>query len=401
MSVAPPDPLRGINPSNRDAIYRELRERTPVHWSSVHAGWVLTRYADVSAVLRHADVTGLDAKAFFEEVGRRGGLDLSNLLEFVSSLSFMNLPPRHDAIRRFLLQLLGGLRRQNLTALLEQKASALLAAAERKGTIDLADGYGRALALFAAGTMLGIAEGDVFELGRLGSELTVVFERSMPSVATLKKLDARAAALIDYFERQIQSRRKSPTDDGVSLLVRLADESFTCSDRELAGYCAFFFIAAEENTAIAISASCRMLLNRPALRARLHDNPSRVSNAAREFLRLATPVQFVIRQSRSDLEIAGQRIGAGEPMILMLGAADRDPEVYPDPDEPDLDRSGPEPLAFSAGPHRCLGAQLATLELEIAIRGILAYPRLRLSAQPVWAPRMNIAPLERLEAHFE
>src|SRR6202044_1528120 len=113
-----------------------------------HAGWVLTRYADVSAVLRHADVTGLDAKAFFEEVGRRGGLDLSNLLEFVSSLSFMNLPPRHDAIRRFLLQLLGGLRRQNLTALLEQKASALLAAAERKGTIDLAGGYGRALALF-------------------------------------------------------------------------------------------------------------------------------------------------------------------------------------------------------------------------------------------------------------
>jgi cytochrome P450 len=184
--------------------------------------------------------------------------------------------------------------------------------------------------------------------------------------------------------------------------VRLAGETFACSDNELAGYCAFFFTAAAENTSIAISAAAVMLLQRPQLRARLQADRLLVPAAVREFLRLAAPVQFVVRQSKKDIGLAGLTIRAGEPMVLMLGAANRDPDAFANPDEVDLDRSGADALSFSAGPHRCLGAQLATLEMEIAIRAILDNPRLRLSSQvPVWAPRMNIAPLERADACFD
>jgi cytochrome P450 len=402
MSPKPPDPLRGLNPLNRNEIYRELRANAPVYWSTLHTGWVLTRYADVAAVLRHPDVAALDAMAFFESVCRRGGLDLPRFLEFMSSMSFLRERSRHDAIRRLLTQLLAELRRTDITAMIERRADDLLEQGERNRTIDLAQGYGKSIALFTAGTLLGLPEEDVSELGRLAGELTTVFERSMPSVSTLRKLETHAASMLDYFGRQVLSRREHPGQDGVSRLVRLAGEHLVASDSELAGYCAFFFTAAAENTAIAISASALMLLQNPQLRIRLRDDPLLVPAAVRELVRLVTPAQFVVRQSKSDLDVGGQTIRAGQAIILMLGAANRDPEAFPNPDEIDLDRSGPEALSFSVGAHRCLGAQLATLELEVAVRAILNHPRLRLSSDaPVWAPRMNIASPEHVSACFD
>jgi cytochrome P450 len=144
-----------------------------------------------------------------------------------------------------------------------------------------------------------------------------------------------------------------------------------------------------------------ILLQRPDLRARLSRDPSLHKGAAVEFLRLASPIQYVARQLRADIEIEGQLIRAGEPVMLMLGAANRDPAAFPDPDEPVLGRSGERPLTFAAGPYTCVGAQLATLEVEIAVRKLLDRPNLVLSSTaPVWSDRMNIAPLLRLEACF-
>jgi cytochrome P450 len=340
--------------------------------------------------------------AFFESVCRRGGLNFPRFLEFMSSMSFLSERSRHDAIRRLLTQLLAELRRTDIATSIERRADELLKQGEAKGTIDIAAGYGKSMALFTAGTLLGLPEDDVSELGHLAGELTTVFERSMPSVSTLRKLEARAASMLDYFGRQVLSRRHKPGEDGISRLMRLAGAQLASSDSELAGYCAFFFTAAAENTAIAISASALMLLQDTALRVRLRGDRSLVPAGVREFVRLVTPAQFVVRQSKSDLEVGGQTIRGGQAIILMLGAANRDPEAFPNPDEIDLDRSGPEALSFSTGTHRCLGAQLATLELEIAIRAILDHPRLRLSSEsPVWAPRMNIASPERIEACFD
>jgi cytochrome P450 len=395
------DPLLRLDATNRNGIYRELRERIPVYRSVVHSAWVLTRYADVNTILRHPDALALEVMPYLQALVRRGGLELPSLLGFYASLSLLTRPPRHDALRRVLAQALAGISRLNLPELLGRRADQLLDAGQHSGSMDLADGFGRALALFVIGTFLGVPEEDLPMLSSLASEFMVVFERIVPSVRVMTQLDRCAGALTHYFAPLLVARRKNPRDDGLSMIVRLADEQFGPSDQELVQNCLFFFIAAEETTSAAISAAAMMLLERPTLRARLSGDPALQKAAALEFLRLASPIQYVARQLREDIEIAGEVIHAGEPVMLMLGAANRDPTVFPDPDEPVLDRSGPRPLMFATGPYSCVGAQLATLEVEIAMRKLLERPHLRLSSTaPVWSNRMNIAPLLRLQACF-
>jgi pimeloyl-[acyl-carrier protein] synthase len=394
------DPLHELNSANRERIYAELRERTPVYWSSAHVAWVLTRFTDVNAVLSHPDALALEVMPFLRSLGRRGNLNLSSLLGFCSSLSLLTRPPHHEALRRVLAQALGGIRRLNLPELLERRADWLLDCGEREGFIDLAEGYGRALPLFVISSFLGVPEDDLQKLGELAFDLIAVFE-GLPSVRTLNKLNNSAAALMDYFRCLIVSRRQNPGSDGTSLIVQLADQQLRCSDEELAGYCTFFFIAAEETTAAGISGAAWILLQRPAWRTQLTGDRSLIPGAVRELLRLVSPVQYVFRQMRADIRVGGQLIRAGEAAMLMLGAANRDPASFPNPDEPELGRNGPEPVVFAPGPYRCIGAALATFEVETAIRKLLERPRLTLSPQaPVWAERKNIAPIKHLRADF-
>jgi len=395
------DPLRELGPASRQRIYTELREQMPVYKSSVLAAWVLTRYADVTKILRHPDALALEMASFLQTVSQRGKLDLSSLVQFCSSVSLLTRAPRHEAVRRVLTQSLARIWRMNLPALLERRADLLLESGERDGSIDLASGYGGPLARFVIGTFLGVPEEDLPEISALARDLIVVLERTYSAMSTLIKLNRCAAALIDYFVRLIASRRQNSRDDGTSLMVKLADEQLRCSDQELAGFCTFFFIAAEETTAASISGAALILLQHPSLRARLLSHPSSLPPAVGEMLRLMSPVQFVARKLRVDVNLGGHLVRAGDPIVLMLGAANRDPAAFPDPDEIDLDRNGPESLVFVVGPYRCIGAQLATFEIELAIRKLLERPNIRLASQsPVWANRMNIAPLLQLQACF-
>ncbi|GAC1305151.1 MAG: biotin biosynthesis cytochrome P450 [Steroidobacteraceae bacterium] len=395
------DPLADLNAANRYVIYQELRERMPVYWSTVHSSWVITRYGDVSGILRHPESLALEVMPFLRELSRRGDLDLSHLMRFCGSLSLLTRPPRHDAVRGALAQALGGVRRLNLHEMLDERADRLLDEGERLGSIDLAENYGRALSLFAIATFLGIPEEDLPRLTEPASVFVTLFEYTPPSVRTLTQLDRCAAELSAYFTTLLATRRQSPGTDGLSLLLRSADERFGPDDAEFAENCSFLFSEAMEATATAISSAALMLMQRPAARAQLYATPSLLPAAVQEMLRLASPIQFVGRQMRSDVEIAGQRIPAGAPVLLMLGAANRDSAAFPDPDTPMFDRAGPKPLTFALGPYTCAGAQLASLEIEIALRKLLDRPRLQLApSPPVWSSRRNIAPLQQLPACF-
>ena len=395
------DPLRGLNPANRNGIYADLHARMPVYWSTVHAAWIVTRYDDVNALLRHQDALPLQAARFVEAVSVRGNLDLSSLLNFCRALSLMTRPPRHDAIRRVLAQALAGIRHLDLPTLLDRQADRLLAAARQQGVIDLAEGYGRALAVFVIGSFLGIPEADLPTLSSEAAALMAIFERTLPSVGMMRQLNRGAGVLTDYFRRLIAATRRRGAETGLALISELAHRHLDCDDDELAGYCVFFFIAAGETTAAAIAGAALIVLQSPPIRAHLVAVPERLPHAARELLRLVSPVQYIARRWEADIHLASHRIAAGEPAMLMLGAANRDPAAYPDPDRFDLDRAGPEPLAFAAGPYRCIGAALASFEVELAVRKLLRWPALRLSSEPPeWTDRMNIAPLRRLPAQF-
>jgi pimeloyl-[acyl-carrier protein] synthase len=395
------DPLRGLNSANRYEVYAGLRERLPIYWSSVHPAWIVTRYVDVNTVLRRPDAVPVDPSKHLLPLARRGGIDLSSLLRFCDSLVFFAQPPRHDAIRRVMAQTLAGIRSLDVPQLLGGNADRLLDAGQRAGTIDLAGGYGKVLPLIVGATFLGIPQEHISQLSGLADDLIGIFEFSVPSISILKKLNRCAGELADYFSSMIIARRRIPADDGASLIIRLADEQLHCDDEELAYYCLNFFLAAEATTGAAISSAALTLLQNPSLSAQLRADPALFPVAVSEFMRLATPVQFVARQLPVDIELAGQLIPAGDPVMLILGSVNRDPAAFPNPNEPLLDRSEPKPLSFAAGPYSCIGIQLATLEVEVAMRRLLERPSLRLASEPaVWSPRRNFAPLERVPACF-
>src|SRR5262249_33602386 len=161
---------------------------------------------------------------------------------------------------------------------------------------------------------------------------------------------------------------------------------------ELAGFAAFFFIAAVVTTAGSISFMARTLLETAPLAAQLREHPSKVPGFAREVLRLSSPVQYVAREAGMAFHISNKTIRAGQGFLLVLAAANRDASFYSTPVVLDIGREGPEILTFAAGPYRCVETHLATFEVELAAKKLLEHTNLKLSPEPpVWESRMNIA----------
>jgi hypothetical protein len=385
----------------RVEAYRRLREGPPIAWSAKDAAWVLTRYNGVSSILRHPAAQAVQAGQFFDELDRRGNLGLAKLKTGFLSISFFLRPPRHDHIRRIFAQLLGNFRRTGLPDTLADHIDAILSGGRTQGQIELVCDFAREIALCSIAAILGLPVDGLRRLARQGTELIAIFDRIPPSVARLKKLNGAAEIVLSYFTDAISERRLAPRNDGLSQLISQAGDSGLCSDEEIAGLCGFFFFAGVVTTAAALSDCALCLLSNFQLRRHLSQYPDVLPSFSREILRLSSPVKYVARELQADCEIADKMVRAGDQVMLMLGVANRDPEVYPNPDALDLDRGGPEPLTFAAGPYRCLGGQLATFEIELAAKKLLECRSLRWNCHPLaWEQSANIAGLRYLNGLF-
>jgi cytochrome P450 len=174
-----------------------------------------------------------------------------------------------------------------------------------------------------------------------------------------------------YMQPIFLARRREPRDDLISALVAVEDEGQTLSETELLSLCMLILGAGHETTTNLIGNAVLALLRHPSQRRRLQDDPSLIGSAVEEFLRYDSPVQLTDRVATVDCEIAGQPIRRGQVVALLLGAANRDPSRFADPDRLDIGRQENHHLSFGHGAHFCLGAALARLEAQIAIATLL------------------------------
>jgi unspecific monooxygenase len=182
----------------------------------------------------------------------------------------------------------------------------------------------------------------------------------------------------NYFRELIAARRGRPADDLLTGLIAAEQDGDKLDEQELLDILALLFVAGHETTVNLIGNGALALLRHPAQLALLRDNPDLAPSATEELLRYDSPVQFVSRVALTDAEIAGQRVVAGEIVSMVLGAANRDPDAFPDPDRLDLTRRPGRLVSFGQGIHFCLGAPLARLEGQLALAGIAALPGLEL-----------------------
>jgi cytochrome P450 len=206
----------------------------------------------------------------------------------------------------------------------------------------------------------------------------------------------------EYFERHIELRRKNPGDDLLSALISTEESGEKLSSDELLSLLFLFLAAGTETTTNLTCNGIYTILRHPDQLDRLQKDPDLIESAIEEFLRFETPVQVTGRVAIEDIEIGGKLIRKGHPLGLLLGAANRDPEQFTDPDTLDIGRTPNRHDAFSFGPHFCVGAPLGRAEAAIAIGTALRrMPRMKLKSEiPHWRPTMNNRGLQTLPVTF-
>ena len=193
-------------------------------------------------------------------------------------------------------------------------------------------------------------------------------------------------------------RRRNKGNDLISLLIDIEEEGEVLTEEELYAQCIALLFAGHETTRNLIGNGMYTLLQHPHETAELRERPEIIRSAVEELLRYESPVQFTARVLKEDIEVCGQQIRKGWTVLCMLGAANRDPKQFKEPDDLDLKRLNNQHLAFSAGLHFCIGAQLARLEGQVALLNLVQrFPKMKLTGpRPEYAPTFGFRGLKSL-----
>lgn len=282
-------------------------------------------------------------------------------------LSFLEMnPPDHTRLRRFAAPSFSPRSVAGFSLRVQAVVDRLLDAAPSDRPFDLIPGLAAPMPIAVITDLLGIPDADAQEFARYGA--TIGSGLSGPqSLGHVRRLVAAEAQLARIFADVFELKRREPADDVISRLI--AAEGDTVAPEEMVPLCKLLLIAGFETTVNLIGNTVLALLDNPDQWRLLVADPELAGRAVEEGLRYDAPVQRTVRVARNDVEVQGHRLRAGQLAVLMIGGANRDPEVYADPDRFDVLReTSAEHLSFSSGIHYCLGAPLARLEATIALR---------------------------------
>jgi cytochrome P450 len=378
--------------------YHRLRALDPVH-RSPFGFFVLSRHADVALVLRERRF----GKDFVGRMQRRHGREVLDEPVYRSMRHWMlqQDPPDHTRLRGLVVGAFTARRVEDMRPRIQQIVDARLDRLARMGRVDLIADFAFPLPVTVICEMLGIPEehhGFFFTGARTGGRLLD------PVPLTRAELDAANASSLasaEYFRSLLDLRRRQPGEDLTTQLLQAEEEGNKLSSEELIANINLLFGAGHETTVNLIGNGLLALYRNPDQLRLLRANPTLIGNAIEELLRYDSSVQLTGRVSLETTEIGGVHVAKGESVLCLLGAANRDPAVYAEPDRLDIERRNVRPMSFGGGIHFCLGAQLARIEAEIAIASLLRrLPHLTLddAQHPQWRPTFVLRGLQRLPA---
>jgi cytochrome P450 len=345
--------------------YHRLRELAPVHRSERMRAWLLTRYDDCRAVLRDPRFE----RRFADTMDAvSGSWRTRSSTSSFSRMMLMADPPDHSRLRSRVSRSFTPRRVQGLRPRVDELAAGFLDEYEGVGGGDFMEAVAFRLPVAVIGELLGIPEADRPHF----RDPVLALTRCLEVPTTREQLDAADAGYefcADYFGDLIDQRRAEPTDDLLGALVA-DDADDALDDRELNDMLILLFVAGFETTTNLVGNAVVSFLDQPDQYELLRTQPDLSANLAHELLRHDTPIQLANRVAAQDVEVGGTTIPEGDSVLLLLGAANRDPSRYEAPDALDVTRTDIHPLAFGGGIHHCLGAALATAEVDALFRQV-------------------------------
>jgi cytochrome P450 len=390
----PRDPAFIANPY---PAFRKLRETAPV-WRSAFGRTFLTRYEDASLLMRDRrlgkDYT--DAEALIRRFGPTAMREPA-VIE-LSHMMLMRDPPDHTRLRGLVTKVFTARKIEEMRPGIQAITDRLLDKVAASGAMDAIRDLAFPLPVLVICELLGIPEADRARFVTATASGAALLNPVPPTREELDRANEGTLATGAYFEALFEHRRRDPRDDLLTMLVQAEEAGDHLTTEELRANTSLLFAAGHETTVNLIGNGIWSLLRDATQWAALRDDPALIPNAIEEILRFESPVQAVARTVAEPIAFGAETFAKGELIVALIGAANRDPEVFPDPDRLDVTRERLKPLSFGGGIHFCIGAQLARIEAEVVFSNLLRrMPDLRLNGEtPRWRESFTLRGLTTL-----
>jgi len=381
-------------------LYARLRSEDPVHWDPFLHAWIVTRYADVLTVLHDYSA---DRTPTPDQLAEMGLAELSPIAAvMVKQMLFLDAPA-HTRLRGLASTAFTPRRVEILRGHIQEIADGLLDRVAGAGRMDVIADFASPLPAIVTAEMLGVPTDDHERLKNWSADFAEMLGNFQHNPDRVARVLRSVEEMTAYFRDAIAELRGRPREGLIHSLMTAQVDGDRLSDEEVIANCIVTMVGGQETTTNLIGNGLLALLRHPEELARLRGDPSLTPSAVEELLRYESPSQHTARMAPSDRELGGKEIRKRQAVIAVMGAANRDPERFPDPDRLDLSRPSNRHVAFGWAAHFCFGAPLARLEGQIAFDTLLRrLPGLRREEGPlVWRENLGLRGLTALAVSFE
>ncbi len=380
-------------------LYAELRSESPVHWDPYLHAWVVTRYADVAEVLTRFHAARTPTPAKLVELGMDQLTPLARVM--VRQMLFLD-PPQHGRVRSLAAAAFTPRRVAGLRSHIQGITDGLIDAVVDSGGMDVMAALANPLPAIVTAELLGVPTADHDQLKNWSQDFAEMLGNFQHNPGRIGTVLASVEKMTAYFRAALDQQRTQPTEGLLNALANAEVDGDRLTEDEVIANVIVTMVGGQETTTNLIGNGLLTLLRNVAALQQLRQNPAQIPTAVEELLRYESPSQHTARLAPDDVELSGQPIRAGQAVIAVMGAANRDPERFPDPDRLDLGRTDNRHLAFGWAAHFCFGAPLARMEADVAFETLLRrLPELELAADSMqWRANLGLRGLTALPVRW-
>ncbi|OYD68848.1 cytochrome P450 [Rhodococcus sp. OK302] len=381
------------------SLYASLRDESPVMWDPYLHAWVVTRYADVADVLTRFKADRTPTPAKLAELGMEQLTPVAQVM--VRQMLFLD-PPQHGRVRGLAAAAFTPRRIAALRSHIQEITDSLIDAVIDDGEMEVMEMLANPLPAIVTAEMLGVPTEDHELLKKWSSDFAEMLGNFQHNPGRVAGVLRSVEEMTDYFQTAVRREATDPTEGLIGALCAAEIDGDCLSEDEIVANVVVTMVGGQETTTNLIGNGLLTLLRHPREFTALRADPRGLSAAIEELLRFESPSQHTARIAPADVEIAGQPIPAGQAVIAVMGAANRDPARFPDPGRLDLGRKDNRHLAFGWAGHFCFGAPLARMEAQAAFGTVLArLPALELEPGPIrWRPNLGLRGLQSLHVRW-
>jgi cytochrome P450 len=385
--------------ANPYPLYQLLRSEDPVHWDPFLHAWVVTRYADVVTVFQRFSANRTPTPEQLTALGLSALTPLAKVM--VLQMLFLD-PPAHGRVRGLASKAFTPRRVEVLRGHIQDITDSLLDAVQDKGHMDVIADLAYPLPAIVTAELLGVPTSDWKQLTAWSADFAQVLGNFQHNPERAPKVIRSLEEMIVYFRAAIREQQRHPRDGLIHALLTAEIDGDSLSEEEVIANTIVTMVGGQETTTNLIGNGMLTLLRHPDQLERLRADLSLIPSAVEELLRYESPSQHTARLAPDDVVLGGKLIRKRQAVIAVMGAANRDPERFQDPDRLDLGRQDNRHVAFAWASHFCFGAPLARIEGQTAFEAVLRrMPNMNLKPGPItWRENLGLRGLTELPVTF-